>query len=97
MCPRIRWVIQNLTAALSWFSFIRQIQLQYNKRGKTPSFQMVPSSSFMKHPPSLEAVQTEIQSDTKKRELLKNPTKIEEIKKKLLTEIEPLQLAFKRQ
>ena len=37
-----------------------------------------------------------IQSDTKKRELLKNPTKIEEIqkKKKLLTEIEPLQIAF---
>ena len=35
-----------------------------------------------------------IQSDTKKRELLKNPTKIEEIKKHLLTEIEPLQLAF---
>ena len=33
--------------------------------------------------------------DTKKRELLKNPTKIEEIQeKKLLTEIEPLQLAF---
>ena len=36
-----------------------------------------------------------IQGDTKKRELLENPTKIEEIKKKkLLTEIEPLQLAF---
>jgi hypothetical protein len=35
-----------------------------------------------------------IQSDTKKRELLKNPTKIEEIKKKKKTEIEPLQLAF---
>jgi len=36
-----------------------------------------------------------IQGDTKKRELLKNPTKIEEIKeKKLLTEIETLQLAF---
>ena len=33
--------------------------------------------------------------DTKKRELLKNPTKIEEIQeKKILTEIEPLQLAF---
>jgi len=33
--------------------------------------------------------------DSKKRELLKNPTKIEEIQeKKLLTEIEPLQLAF---
>ena len=34
--------------------------------------------------------------DTKKRELLKNPTKIEEIqeKKKLLTEIEPSQLVF---
>ena len=34
--------------------------------------------------------------DTKKRELLKNPTKIEEIqeKKNLLTEIEPLQPAF---
>jgi hypothetical protein len=37
---------------------------------------------------------TDIQGDTKKRELLKNPTKIEEIKKKLLTEIEQLQLAF---
>ena len=36
-----------------------------------------------------------IQGDTKKRELLKNPTKIEEIQeKKLLTETEPLQLAF---
>ena len=37
-----------------------------------------------------------IQGDTKKRELLKNPTKIEEIqeKKNELTEIEPLQLAF---
>ena len=32
---------------------------------------------------------------TQKQELLKNPTKIEEIdKKKILTEIEPLQLAF---
>ena len=36
-----------------------------------------------------------VQNDTKKRELFKNPTKIEEIQeKKLLTEIEPLQLAF---
>ena len=36
-----------------------------------------------------------VQDDTKKREILKNPTKIEEIQaKKLLTEIEPLQLAF---
>ena len=37
-----------------------------------------------------------VQSDTKKREHLKNPTKIEEIqeKKNLLAEIEPLQLAF---
>ena len=36
-----------------------------------------------------------VQSDTKKRLLLKNPTKIEEIQEKnLLTEIEPLQLAF---
>ena len=36
-----------------------------------------------------------LQVDTKKRELLKTPTKIEEIQeKKLLTEIEPLQLAF---
>ena len=36
-----------------------------------------------------------VQSDTKKRELLKNPTKIEEIQeKKLVREIEPLQLAF---
>ena len=37
-----------------------------------------------------------VHGDTKKRELLKNPTKIEEIPlpKKILTEIEPLQLAF---
>ena len=36
-----------------------------------------------------------VQGNTKKRELLKNPTKIEEIQeKKLLTEIEPLKLAF---
>ena len=36
-----------------------------------------------------------IQDDTKKWELLKNPTKIEESKNEnLLTEIEPLQLAF---
>ena len=36
-----------------------------------------------------------VQSATKKRELLKNPTKIEEIQEKnLLIEIEPLQLAF---
>ena len=34
-----------------------------------------------------------LQGDTKKRELLKNPTKIE-IQEKKLTEIEPLQLAF---
>ena len=37
----------------------------------------------------------QVQGDTKKRELLKNPTKIEEIQeKKILTEIEPLKLAF---
>ena len=37
----------------------------------------------------------DVQDDTKRRELLKNPTKIEEIQeKKLLTEIEPLRLAF---
>ena len=37
----------------------------------------------------------QVQGDTKKRELLKNPTIIEEIQKNnLLTEIEPLQLAF---
>ena len=35
-----------------------------------------------------------VQGDTKKRELLKNPTKLEEIQEKKLTEIEPLQLAF---
>ena len=35
-----------------------------------------------------------VQGDTKKWELLKNPTKIEEIQEKNLTEIEPLQLAF---
>ena len=36
-----------------------------------------------------------VQGDTKKRELLENPTKIEEIQeKKLLTEIEPLKLVF---
>ena len=43
----------------------------------------------------VETGRPQIQDDTKKRELLKNPTKIEEIQeKKLLTEIEPLQLAF---
>ena len=37
----------------------------------------------------------DVQDDTKKRELVKNPTKLEEIQeKKILTEIEPLQLAF---
>jgi len=36
-----------------------------------------------------------IKDDTKKQELLKNPTKIEEIQEKnVLTEIELLQLAF---
>ena len=36
-----------------------------------------------------------IEGDTKKRELLKNPTKIEEVQeKKILSENEPLQLAF---
>ena len=36
-----------------------------------------------------------VQGDTIKRESLKTPTKIEEIQeKKLLTEMEPLQLAF---
>ena len=36
-----------------------------------------------------------VQDDTKKWELLKNPTKIEEIQEKnSLTEIEPLQIAF---
>jgi len=44
----------------------------------------------------LTTVTWHIQDDTKKRELLKNPTKIEEIQqqKNLLTEIEPLLLAF---
>jgi len=38
---------------------------------------------------------TVVLGDTKKRELLKNPPKIEEIQeKKILIEIEPLQLAF---
>ena len=36
-----------------------------------------------------------VQGDTKKRKHLKKPTKIEEIQEKtLLTEIEPLHLAF---
>ena len=36
-----------------------------------------------------------LHDDTKKREILKNPTKIQKIpEKNLLTEIEPLQLAF---
>jgi hypothetical protein len=40
-------------------------------------------------------MESEVQDDTKKQELLKNPTKIEEIQeKKLLKEIEPLQFAF---
>ena len=40
-------------------------------------------------------IRLQIQGDTKKRELLKNPTKIEEIQEKtILSKIEPLQLAF---
>ena len=39
--------------------------------------------------------QPDVQGDTKKQELLKNPQKLKKSKKKnLLTEIEPLQLAF---
>ena len=51
------------------------------------------SDNFVK---SYETVQSSYTGDTKKKpELLKNPTKIEEIQEKnLLTEIEPLQLAF---
>ena len=36
----------------------------------------------------------DIQGDTKKRKLLKNPTKIEEIQEKKFIDIQPLQLAF---
>jgi len=35
-----------------------------------------------------------VQGDTKKLELLKNPTKIEEIQEKNYWQTEPLQLAF---
>ena len=43
----------------------------------------------------VQTVDPQLQGDTKKRELLKTPTKIEEIEEKnLLTENEPLQLAF---
>ena len=51
------------------------------KGGKTPSIQMAPSSSFMKHPPSLEAVQTEIQSDTKNGNFWKTQQKLKKSKK----------------
>ena len=45
--------------------------------------------------PGTEVASQQVQGDTKKREILKNLTKIEDIQeKKLLTEIEPLQLAF---
>jgi len=47
-------------------------------------------------PSSENCLTNDIQGDTKKRELLKTPTKFEEIQEKrnLLTEIEPLQPAF---
>jgi len=38
-----------------------------------------------------------IQSDTKKREFLKNPTKIEEIKKRIIDKLNHYNLPFKRQ
>ena len=53
--------------------------------------------SLVPHTPNatLCVILSDIQGDTKKRELLKNPTKIEEIQEKnLLTENEPLKLAF---
>ena len=65
----------------------------------TPVHQHFPTTLLLKRVSALHQINTDrrihIQDDTKKRELLKNPTKIEEIQeKKLLTEIEPLQLAF---
>ena len=78
-------------------------------RGHTSVFQAICLTKSMGHIYSLENLQVLISQyiivlkfndllyrvTQKKRELLKNPTKIEEIQeKKLLTEIEPLQLAF---
>jgi len=50
---------------------------------------------YVLHVPCSSLARQLVQGDTKKRELFKNPTNIEEIQEKnLLTEIEPLQLAF---
>ena len=60
-------------------------------------FYMQPPSKRLPHIIIINVLQSVFYhtGDTKKRELLKNPTKIEEIQEKnLLTEIEPLQLAF---
>ena len=66
----------------------RSSERDLETEGRRGHMELYRSCSFISH----------IQNDTKKRELLKNPTKIEEIQeKKLLTEIEPLQLDFKRQ
>ena len=50
---------------------------------------------MLSHLPIFYHNNTQLESDTKKREYLKNPTKIEEIQeKKLSIETEPLKLAF---
>jgi len=59
----------------------------------SPIYNLIKSNKWTKTWCAHEAL---VQDDTIKRELLKNPTKIEEMqqKKNLLTKIEPLELAF---
>ena len=73
---------------------------RYSYAIKTNLMHCLSSVYFFSQPVHISGIsvvqQQGVQSDTKKkRELLKNPTKIEEIQgNNVLTEIEPLQLAF---
>jgi len=85
----------NFRSALQFLIFARNVSCLSFRTQYDPAFYPV----FMIQEKLSTAVYCPVllsnTGDTKKRELLKNPTKIEEIqKKKILTEIETLQLAF---
>jgi len=82
----IRQTVDNVQRAWKW-RYSEYLQKQVRQRMYNATARRVRANIFV--------VEKQVQSDTKKRELLKNPTKIEEIQeKKILAEIEPLQLAF---
>ena len=79
------WINTNISEKTAEFFFVvSRLQYQFTSQLRRAFTQDLDRQQYVL-----------LQGDTKKRELLKNPTKIEEIQeKKSLTEIEPLQLAF---